>query len=164
MEKALLPANGSPISDYTADEFIYLSRNETLPAELHLLNVQRSGPIIFRPRTWHEARGSCLEAGLVFSCSEKKFDQAGISYTCHALVGNPVQAIQTFCKALPCHGIVMGSRAQGWVRRQFGSTSLRVDQQVDVLVPVIPKNLYLLSPSVRYTELAHCPSFGHERL
>jgi nucleotide-binding universal stress UspA family protein len=42
-----------------------------------------------------------------------KLDATGVAHQIHIVVGQPAEAITTFCEELKCDGIVMGSRGLG---------------------------------------------------
>lgn len=162
MEIVLLPVNGTISSDHAVDEIIHLYRSTAVPIELHLVNVQWRD-LLLRSNAYRRAHGFHLEAGLVYLQSAKdKLDKAGIPYTCHVLMGDPVRVIPAYCEVIQCQRIVMGSRVlEGGTRRLFSSISSKIAQRTNVPVMVIPENLHLLGPytnrviQIRGSAIAH---------
>ncbi|HYA67666.1 MAG TPA: universal stress protein [Acidimicrobiales bacterium] len=66
-------------------------------------------------------------------------DDAGVSYRCHLVEGNPVQALLAAAREEDADMIVVGKRASGGVPGlQLGSTSQQLVQHASIPVVVVP--------------------------
>jgi len=140
MNKILLPVDGSASSAQAVAVFIKLLGDYREMPQIDLINVQHSlrGDISLfinqeNIRQYHEDEG--LKA---LQPARDLLDKAGIAYTYHVSVGDPVEAIISHCKQQGCSQIVIARHGLGAVAGVLlGSIAHKVIQLAAVPVLVL---------------------------
>ena len=131
MKRVLLPIDGSECALRAVALVIakraYYANPEDL--EIHLVNVQ--APLSHditrfashqQIADFHRAESEKLMQG---AC--QLLDEAGVAYTCHALVGVVAEAITGLADSLHCDQIVMGTHGRGAFKELLmGSITIKV--------------------------------------
>ena len=110
----LVPVDGSAGAERAVDHAIMLAGWE-LVDQLHLINVQYPLPGAVTTFVGSKAvSGYHHDEGMkALAASQAKLDAAKIPYHVHIAVGQPAEAIASFCDELKCDTIVMGTRGHG---------------------------------------------------
>ncbi|MCH9639642.1 MAG: universal stress protein [Betaproteobacteria bacterium] len=131
MLKVLMPIDDSAHSSQTVIEAIQLLDWYKETPEIHLLNIQYplDGNVsLFIHQTdikqYHQEEGlKCLQR------ARDIFDEAGIAYQFHIVVGDPAEMIVQFSNEYQCDLIMMGPRGQGAIKNLLlGSVTNKVLQ------------------------------------
>ena len=131
MKNVLLPIDGSSCALRAVELILAKRARYSRPEELsiHLVNVQL-------PFTVEDIRWASKEQlnEYYHSLSERdtktareRLDQAGVPYTCHALIGEAAEEIVALAERLHCDQIVMGTHGRRALEGLLmGSTTTKV--------------------------------------
>lgn len=136
----LVPVDGSPPALRAVEHVVREAVRNAIAPEIILLNVQTplpsdvsrfvSGSVL---QEYHRETGDDALAG-----ARARLEAAGLSYSPHALLGEPASTIVDFAREQQCTLIIIGARGLGSVAGVLlGSVTNRVIHLTDLPVLVV---------------------------